>query len=319
MPVALPPPAVDEARDPGARYGHEGTIQYKRDANGLRGAPPDPHGVSVVTIGGGHADQPWIDEKETWQHRLESRAADERVPLLIANAGLEGLSSVDQVRVLGEWLPGIDGLFDPGGSNRVRVLLDMGVEELFVAAEAPGLFGGPKEDRAALLGQEPVAWGAQVWTDTPVQADAAALVSDRAEAWRVRLRGLLGQVEALGARPILVSQRLGVWDHKDRQIVGVARTFTVAGVPMNGVDLHAVMSAFNQVTMEVCAEAGGTCIDLAETCHLTAPQFMDWTHLDPGGADAFAACLLRGLDLRRPPLPRPGQGPPVPSGTPVNR
>ena len=299
-------------------YPREAPIHYTRDERGLRGAPRDLSTVDLLTLGGSTTDQIYLDDAETWQARLEQLAAAEGQQLRVVNAGLDGQTTVGHRLALESWLPELEGLSERPAGQGLAVLVYAGVNDFYLPTDAdPATWSATRrfvaerslllhlghvlggwwavQTRYELLGHRQVDWGAQTWTHQGLHPDAAALVAPQAAAFGERLRGLLPALEALGARPIFVTQRFAAWERRGEQVVGVSRRFRMAGAELNGVDVHAAMGAFNEATRAVCAEVGGTCVDVAETCPIPSASFYDWVHPDPEGTAVLAGCLWEGL------------------------
>jgi hypothetical protein len=76
----------------------------RRNRWGLRGAIPSPARSAIVAIGGSTTDQLYLSEGDTWQDRFAA-AADPSRHLIVANAGLDGQSTVGHIAAIEGWLP----------------------------------------------------------------------------------------------------------------------------------------------------------------------------------------------------------------------
>src|SRR5262249_28284551 len=88
-----------------ALYDPPSVVTYVRDRFGLRGVRGRLEDVGMVTLGGSTTDQRFITEGETWQDVISSLTGT-----VIANAGIDGMSSNGHVLAVEEWLHKIPGL-----------------------------------------------------------------------------------------------------------------------------------------------------------------------------------------------------------------
>src|SRR5262245_56793313 len=86
-------------------YDPPGPVHYFRDQYGLRGVREPLAQIDLVTVGGSTTDQRYISEGQTWQDVMR-QACNVRV----ANAGVDGMSSVGPNVAVSEWLHRIPDL-----------------------------------------------------------------------------------------------------------------------------------------------------------------------------------------------------------------
>src|SRR5262245_43873284 len=108
-------------------------ITYSRDRYGLRGDyGGDPARIELLTIGGSTTDQRAIGDGATWQDVLSRRAAAAGRPLVVANAGVDGQSTVGHLKDFDWWFPSIPGL------KPTRILFFVGLNDVHVEPGEPG-------------------------------------------------------------------------------------------------------------------------------------------------------------------------------------
>jgi len=84
-------------------YNSKHAAMYKRDENGFRGDFIDVSSVDIVTLGGSTTDERWIDEKLTWSHLLQEELALKGFNIKVANAGVDGQSTLGHLFNFDMW------------------------------------------------------------------------------------------------------------------------------------------------------------------------------------------------------------------------
>src|SRR5215469_17755878 len=83
---------------------------YRRDAYGLRGSGVDPARIRILTLGGSTTNQLYLPEEATWQAVLERTLRRADRDIVVANAGLDGQSTLGMIADLDLWIPYIPNL-----------------------------------------------------------------------------------------------------------------------------------------------------------------------------------------------------------------
>jgi lysophospholipase L1-like esterase len=292
----------------------EGTVfTYRRDHWGFRGAPGiDPASIDVVTIGGSTTNQLYLPETATWQTILQARARELGSPLTIANAGLEGQTTIGMTFNLEAWFPFVPGLKPKYilayvglndvflGSSTTDTLSFLNLERRLKYNSALYRLGtvirGTLQARAERIAHFPVDFAAAQWTDKPAYDDnRQARPEADPEGYRRRLVQLAHRIRDFGAEPVFVTQRRGDSFVKDHKLFGVA-----APSGMNGVDHWRLLDAFNDVTVEVCEAERIKCIDLARHVAFEIGDFYDVVHTTPQGAEKVGRFIAEALIERHP-------------------
>ena len=285
---------------------------YRRDRWGLRGEIPSPDRVAIVTIGGSTTDQLYLSEGDTWQDRFAA-AADPGRHLIVANAGLDGQSTVGHIAAIEGWLTRIPALRPKfvliyAGIN--DVVVETRVDRDGVAADEPvHRLRQILEQRSAIVGLVQATLGAiearrghlthgttvldeahALWAPIPDLAVLRAATSQRLAAYADRLATLDRLVRAWGAEPIFVTQ-----PHAFRRL-------SATGAPLgllltNGrMDLFMLkLGLYNEQTLATCHHVEAICLDLAGELSFGPGDFYDIIHYTPAGAARIGKYLAMKL------------------------
>jgi hypothetical protein len=288
--------------DVNSLYPSDKPTLYRRDHWGLRGPIPSPDKVAVVTIGGSTTDQLYLSEGDTWQDRFAA-AVDPHRRLIVANAGLDGQSTIGHIAAMRNWLthiPGLrpkvvliyagindvfvegridrDGIAAPEPLHRLRQILE---QRSAIVATMQSIEGALEARRGHLTHSAAVLEKARDARWAPI-GDAPALRAAtfrRRSAYAGRLVTLAGLVRAWGAEPVFMTQ-----PHAFRRL-------TPAGEPLGLVLSNGEMDPgmlslglFNEETLATCRRIGVACLDLAGELPLGLSDFYDIVHYTPAGA-----------------------------------
>lgn len=278
---------------------------YRRDAWGFRGAGLDTAKITILTMGGSTTNQPTLPDEQTWQAVMEREFRAAGHDVVIANAGIDGQSTVGQVRAFETWLPHVPGL------NPRFVLFSVGLDEAQVSGSSLGR--GAHSSRAEwvarhsgvvrmaerLLGliaapkaaqpQQPVDYAAAQWTDKPTDSQWRP-ERDAITGYKERLTHLAQLAHGMGAVPVFVTQSRGDFRVVDGKVLGL-----VGPHGLNGVDHYRRLAEFNHATRDVCKESGLLCLDLAREVSFAAGDFYDHLHNSPQGAEKVGRWLATKL------------------------
>ncbi|MFI4986196.1 MAG: SGNH/GDSL hydrolase family protein [Alphaproteobacteria bacterium] len=304
---------VEYRFDVSALYAAREPALYRRDAWCLRGATADPAEVALLTLGGSTTDQRYLGEGDTWQDRLAAHMQAGGHPLAVANAGMDGQSSVGHIVALDGWLRRIPRLQPP------YVLLYVGLNDVVLGwradydGETPAGFW-PRaaqylKTRSAVLGLARLVVGmaearlgrlghAQFaideaharWVPLVDVAPVRAVLAERLAAYAGRLETLERNIRAWGAKAIFVTQ-----PRADRRLGPAGEMLGLIGADgrMDG-DTPA-LGLFNETSLAVCRREGAICIDLAGELALGDGDYYDLEHYTPAGAEKIGAYLARKL------------------------
>lgn len=278
---------------------------YRRDQWGLRGAFETPDQIDVLAIGGSTTNELYVDDSRTWTAVLQRQFAAVGKKVMIANAGVDGHSTVGHLNSFDLWFPRVPGLkpkfvlfyvgindvqveehvrydvIEPTGFwQRARRIISNESALNSAFRTVRGMLRA-KRARLVYLDDPPVLAPIEA---RPVLDNAAYEV--RIAKYAARLRALAMKVAAMGARPIFVTQRRG-------------DAFTIAGrnhaTNSNALVNRQIQNLYNGTTMHTCRSVQAICIDLADEIELSAKDFTDPIHTNPSGSAKIGEFLYHEL------------------------
>lgn len=277
---------------------------YRRDRWGFRGAGSDPAGYRVLSLGGSTTNQLYLEEEATWQAVAERALAERGKAVRIANAGIDGQSTIGHLANTQRWFPHVPGL------KPAIVLAYVGLNDVLVGGgsidqlrhsswtkkvrEQSAVFRlwrtvqGIWSVRRAKLNHERVDFAGAVWTDEASPTLPATFPDD----YQARLVDLVVAIRAMGALPVLITQTRGdVRIGPDGRLQGL-----VAEAGPNGLDWQRMLEEFNARTRAVCHDSGAVCLDLAREIAFGEGDFYDHVHNTPQGAAKIGGWLADKLE-----------------------
>lgn len=293
--------------DASTLYPGGGQFVYARDRWGLRGAVTDPAKVTILTIGGSTTNQLYLPEDQTWQKALEQSFRAEGHEVVVANAGIDGQSTVGHLATLERWVSHVPGL------KPRFVLAYVGINDTHITgswidvlvhpspwkqmAQKSAIvrlsrqLAGMVKARRAKLQHQAIDFDAARWTDKPNRPSDHG--GPDAEGYKQRLKTMAQSIHRMGAVPVFITQPRGDYRVVDGKVLGVA-----SAEGLNGVDQYRLLAALNQATREVCRDEGLLCLDLARELTFDKGDFYDYLHNTPAGAAKIGRWLhgkLAGL------------------------
>ena len=286
-------------------------ILYRRDRYGLRGVFGDPRTVDVLVIGGSTTAQRFVDERDTWTAQLQTLLDGHKCRRIIANAGIDGYSTIGHIASFDRWfsrIPGFkprfvvvyvgvnDTAVSPGKvsdadsqkySSQWRsfehyVAGNSAVRKLFVSAR-----GWWQAKQARLPHHEIRIKPDTVWELAVLPATFAADALSKSAAYMDRLKQLNQHIRDFGSQPIYITQHRvdgRLVDGQWQQVVG-----------SNGAKDNAMLDALNRTTLAFCHAMGESCIDLAGQVSFEPGDFYDAVHTTLAGSTRIAAYLADAL------------------------
>lgn len=286
---------------------------YSRDQWGLRGSHRSLAEIDVVTIGGSTTEQRYLDDTATWQEIASRELRRLGHPMVIANAGVDGQSTVGHAFTLDYWFPLLPE-FRPKfivfylGSNDVlrheqRGSFDGAMDaknwrfrsatyQLYrtvgsnMRARATGVTHGRMDpldkDQFTSRGLLPPSRQAEV------AADISRRFCDNVE-------GLRRRVIARGAIPIFMTQTSFGWNSARSAPRGRKATVMVYGLTVNFADVSVFHQELNRALLDYCGRTGTVCFDLANDVAFSAGDYYDYLHNTPQGAEKIGRYLAARL------------------------
>src|ERR1700687_2157611 len=108
-------------------YPGGGEFLYRRDAMGFRGPGVDPARISILTIGGSTTNQLYLPDEATWQAVLEGSLRQTGHDEAVANAGMDGQSTLGLIADLELWFPNVPHL------KPRLVLAYVGINDVYIS------------------------------------------------------------------------------------------------------------------------------------------------------------------------------------------
>ncbi|MCA1910119.1 MAG: GDSL-type esterase/lipase family protein [Magnetospirillum sp.] len=283
----------------------DGEFVYRRDKWGLRGDHADPSRITILTIGGSTTNQLYLPEESTWQQVLERQFHDNgRSDVVVANAGVDGQSTVGHLQALRDWFPHVPGLkprfvLAYVGVNDTRGV-DYWTESLRnhafhrIVKQKSAIFrlsrlvSGMIVAKRAKLTHRALDRGAIKWTETGAQVLPAS--DSNIEHYKQRLKLMADEIHAMGAVPVFVTQPRGDYKISGGKLLGM-----VTDNGPNGIDQYNALAPYNAATRQVCRENGLLCLDLAKELTFADGDFYDYLHNTPQGAEKIGRWLYSKL------------------------
>lgn len=298
--------------------GPRNPMVYSRDRWGLRGSHRQLADVAVVTVGGSTTEQRYIDDTATWQEVAVRALATAGAPIVIANAGVDGQSTVGHAFSMEHWFPLLPDLrpryylFYVGSNDvlrqRNRDAFDRSMDatswrfrsatyQLYRtlrsnlrARDAHVMHGRmprPREDDFTSTGLLPPAR----------QQEVASMIAER---FVRNVEGLRARAEALGATAIFMTQTSFGWNAADGRPRGRRESITIYGLTVNFADVSVFHQSLNRALLAYCERSGAICFDVANDVAFDAADYYDYLHNTPRGAEKIGRYLagrLAGLPL----------------------
>lgn len=298
-------------------------ILYTRDEWGLRGHyGGDPSRIEMLTVGGSTTDQRAIGDGHTWQDVLGRELAAAGRPIVIANAGVDGQSTVGHLRNFAWWFPEVPGL-------RPRfVLFYIGINDYFIEDQSRYDGSEPKaqslrevlSEKSALwfvartlrgvflaqarypLGHKQGVLEGLTWTTVGLHSDYS-FAEARVVAFGQRVQRLCRATRELGAVPLFASQPTSLSRLSAAGVAGVEKTHSYGALRMNGVDYFRVRRLLDLEMARVATQEGALFLDLAIQPDWEKGDFYDYFHMTPQGAARLGRVLRRELLAAAPDFP----------------
>lgn len=263
-------------------------------------------------MGGSTTHDAAAGEGDTWPDVLEGSLRASGRGAVVANAGVDGHSTVGHIRSFDLWFSRIPGLnpryvlFYLGINDRGIPLDAIDGADTLVHDTALGRFRAYVENNSVLerAARTLRGWwlaravGAQYGSGKPLAVESrwvtAALpegweerLRPRVDAYRCRLAVLHKKVQAFGAIPIYVTQTNGDGRSNGNGVEEIAGS--------GGGLKFAELAQFNPALLDFCAEKRAACIDLAAELQFKPGDSYDSLHTTPSGSRRIGEYLAGKL------------------------
>lgn len=293
--------------------GPRNPIVSSRDEWGLRGSFTSLSQVNVLSVGGSTTEQRYLDDLATWQAVAERELRARGVPIVIANAGVDGQSTVGHAFNFDFWFPLLRDL------HPRYVVFYVGVNDILRRADR-GRFDAAVDPRAwrsrsatyqlyrTVMGNL-TARGAGVThgrrppvNDTDFTSEGLLAAGERAALSSVVTASFLEGVdhlrqkaEAMDAVPVFMTQTAFAWSGAEGPPRGLRSRIHIHDQDMNYADVSAIHQAVNKGLRGLCSERRLICLDVANDVAFDGDDFYDYLHNTPRGADKLGRYLADHL------------------------
>lgn len=252
-------------------------VLYVRNEYGLRDTCAHPSDIAILTIGGSTTDQRYVEFSSTFQSVLENRLT-KKIGYFgcVTNAGIDGHSTWGHLFAFKNWFDLIPEL------SPKFVLLYLGLNDADFRRSTEPLGGfdinngrdfknwlkqfqtiqrllplyrlirqGYDNRNQAYAGHKPSKLSAVDYKVDTLNPETLALSEQNALAFKDRMLQILNYIDAMGAKPICVTQpHLYVMNVNGKKI-GVEN---VLGDGFSGLDFDFSLRSLNKIMSEVCGE-----------------------------------------------------------------
>ena len=301
-------------------------IKYSRDKHGLRGKYDSVNNINILTIGGSTTDQRYITDSLTFQRVLQKEFLKSGRNISIANAGIDGQSTIGHLNNFYWWFPYINGLRADYflffiGINDYHVLNLMtkntlhsdlvnvknshskkdkfkyyfynnvihqllGIIDSFYYSSKVGLTHGT---------HKPVKTSNRTIEKGKV-LDYETLMKEDLIDYEDRLFKLYDEVKKLGGKAIFVSQSRKIYKRNNKRIIGVPNFGYYKDTEINGVDYFHIMQLMHNSVKEVAKQTNAIFLDLdSELVFDYEKDFYDDMHTTPLGSEKIGKYLYEKL------------------------
>jgi hypothetical protein len=290
---------------PQTLYEPHSQITFARDQYGLRKSIHPVAATQIVTVGGSTTAQSFITEGQTWQDVIHQRTG-----MVVANAGIDGMSTQSIIEIVDDWLHRIPGLKPQYYLHYVGVN-DAGLAQGPALADRPRGYSWSRRirGRSAILqaaSRLRDQWGGPLVFRSGFQVppisgrEFTRADVDRREFsfhierfYKPNLRRLLQLHADSGELAILVTQTANPALVKRRD----GAIFVVD--PAAHARWAVALDEINAATRGVCSERPQQCrlIDVANDLSFEPADFYDVVHNTPAGARKLGKFLAARLPL----------------------
>ena len=293
-----------------------GIITYTRDEFGLRGEYGALADIDVLVVGGSTTNELNVDDDLIWTMVLQKHLRSLDARWSVANAGVDGQSTVGHLYNFKTWFPRLEGL------EPKYVLALIGVNDVHVDSQRHhDLLTSPDElndtvqwlknnsafyrmhrtvrgmieayDAKIVHGNyEPFTGSWQEVTPEEIEIDDAQ--KQAVDDYGLRVARLIGQINDFGAQAIIVTQSRSSYRVDNGRVFAEVKE----GGSLSLGDYY-VQSMFNAAAMRACrSHPEAICVDLGRDLRFEDGDFYDWVHTTASGSARIGGYLFEVLRER---------------------
>ena len=282
---------------------------YSRDEKGLRGNYGMLSNIGILAVGGSTTDQMLIDDKETWTSILQQNFKASGKNLSIANAGIDGHSTLGHIFAFDSWLSRLHGLKpkwviayvginDLNGSKslarflnpidpqspleKIRKVIGENSAILNLFQVLDGIIDAEIRFANHRINYRRGQWTSHIFVKSQITQEEDKNIIE----YKIRLKKLVNRIRRLGAEPVLVTQPLAEF-RQEENFLKIRNN--------RSPKLYYKMFNLNKSLMAVCYQLSAICIDLEKELEFSEDDFYDAFHNTPSGAKKIGDYLFRKL------------------------
>ena len=301
-------------------------IHYSRDQYGLRGKYDSIDNINIITIGGSTTDQKYITDSLTFQRVLQKEFLNSGRNISIANAGIDGQSTIGHLNNFYWWFPYINGLradyflffigindyhvFNSKIKNTLHSDL-VNINNSYSKKDKIKYYFSKNIINQLLRLTDALYYskkeGLRHGTHKPVKIsnkivekgkilDYKTLMKEELIDYKDRLFQLNYEVKKLGGKAIFVSQSRKIYKLNNERIIGVPDFGKFKNIEINGVDYFNIMQLMHDSVKEVAKQTNAIFLDLdSELIFDYEKDFYDDMHTTPLGSEKIGKYLYKKL------------------------
>ena len=283
----------------------ESTVNYKRDQYGFRNSCGDPKNIDILSVGGSTTAQRYVRDESTFQTVIEKLVKDETgKEICVANAGYSGHSTHAHKLAFEKWFPALPdlnpkyvmlyvGINDANFKKKQREdrIIKGWIRKTYLAKKTRPFFNYTKGKIEAIknpnVGYRNANYIESDYTATELADDTIDRAEQNAIGFKKRFKGLLEQVDAMGAEPICLTQPNNFVRIIDGKKYGIPKTFYGYG----GLDYDYSLQEINKMIKELCKE---NTIDIY-AAEFVQGMFHDGTHTTDIGSEFLGNEIFKAM------------------------
>ena len=314
-------------------FGYEYKGIYSKNLDGLRGNFLKNSNIKILAIGGSTTDQRYLSNNDTWTNQLQMYFEIKNKNFKIANAGIDGQSTIGHIWNFQNWFKNIKDL-------RPKVIIFyIGINDLMVRESSHLDFKKIKFEFSKLYFKQLIKNNSAIYhfyrslysniieKKTILNFNTKAkeknfsynvkpsITRENLEMYekkylekdlKKRLEILIEETLKLNAIPIFISQNTKRWRKKDLEIFGVSSfndslnmRINKQNLKINSGDIGLLEKKFSSFLMKFCKNKKLFCINGFKYFELKTEDTYDLMHLNNNGSKKIAKIIFNKLNQNK--------------------
>jgi len=302
---------------------------YSKNSDGLRGEFKDNSNIKILVLGGSTTDQRYLSDNDTWTHQLQTHFENMNKNLKIANAGIDGQSTIGHIWNFKNWFINIKNL------KPEIIIFYIGINDLLAREKSHYDFEKNKFGLNKLYFKQLVKNNSAIYylintiysnkkekeiilnfnkkvTNTNFNYNIkSSITKDNLEIYekkyldkdlKLRLETLIDETYKYGAIPIFITQQTRRWLKRNEYIYGVSSNSKDIKLKIdnkkfkiNSADIGLLEKKFSSYIVEFCKIKKLFCIDGFEFFELNIEDTYDLMHLNSKGSKKIAKIIFNKI------------------------